>query len=152
MNFVATPSLEGSAAFSPDGRWVAYASNEPGSSEIYVQPYPGPGGRIRITSEGGRGPAWSSDGRELFYISGSRLMAVPIEAGSGFTAGSSRPLMELAPAVSPGSSVFPRDYDIALDGQHFVFVRIIEGSWRPSQRILVLNWFEELKRLVPRGR
>ncbi len=149
MDFVATPSMEGGAAFSPDGRWVAYASSEPGSIEIYVQPYPGPGGRIRVSSEGGRGPAWSPDGRELFYISGSRLMVGPVEAGSVFSRGNPRALVELAPGVSLGSSVFPRDYDIAPDGQHFVFVRIIEGSWRPSQRILVLNWFEELKRLVP---
>jgi len=81
--FLVTESNERSPVFSPNGRWIAYASNESGRDEVYVRPYPpGTGGQILISTDGGREPVWARDGRELFYRSGNRLMAVPVEIES----------------------------------------------------------------------
>jgi Tol biopolymer transport system component len=74
--FLSTPATEGAARFSPDGRWIAYVSDESGRPEIYVQPYPGPGGKWQISADGGIEPVWNANGRELFYRSGNRMMAV----------------------------------------------------------------------------
>ena len=89
--------------FSPDGHWLAYASNESGRTEVYVQPYPGPGPRQQVSTDGGTGPAWSRDGRELFYtttqtVGGqathTRMMAVPVGLRPTFTAGAPRMLFQ----------------------------------------------------------
>jgi Tol biopolymer transport system component len=85
--FLQTPFYEGAAQFSPDGHWLAYASNESGPFEVYVQPYPGPGGKWQILTEGGNEPVWNRNGRELFYRSGSKMMAVDIATQPGFAAG-----------------------------------------------------------------
>ena len=150
--FIATQNIEVTAAFSPDGQWVAYASDEARDAEVYVQSYPGPGGKKRISTEGGKAPVWGPEGRELFYVNGDLLMVVEVDTGSVIAAGEPRPLFELAPGIEIQGGLVARSYDISPDGQHFVFVRIVEGSWKPPQRILVLNWVEELKRLVPTER
>ena len=76
--FLRTPFSETAPRFSPDGRWLAYVSDESGRYEIYVQPYPGPGGKWQISTEGGTEPVWNPNGRELFYRSGNKMMAVDV--------------------------------------------------------------------------
>ena len=85
--FLRTPFNESAPRFSPDGRWLAYISDESGRYEIYVQPYPGPGGKWQISTEGGTEPVWNPNGRELFYRSGDKMMAVDITTQPGFAAG-----------------------------------------------------------------
>jgi Tol biopolymer transport system component len=148
-DFVASPSSEGTAEFSPGGRWGAYVSDETGGTAVYVRPYPDPGSAIRTSKDGGGGPVWGPNGRELFYINSDRLMVAEVEANPTFVAGEPCVLTELDPGIDT-RGVPSRGYDISPDGQRFIFVRIVEGSFRSPQWILALNWFEELKRLAPR--
>ncbi len=147
--FLQTPFSETYPAFSPDGHWLAYASNETGRSEVYVQAYPGPGDKHQISNGGGSSPAWASNGRELFYRSLrgpneiGKMMAVDIRTQPSFVAGKPGMLFESDSYVSS----FPgRAYDVAPDGQRFLM--ILEGE-QPSadmtHAIVVLNWFDELK-------
>ncbi len=148
--FLRTPFNESVPRFSPDGRWLAYISNESGRWEIYVQSYPGPGGKWQISTEGGTEPVWNRNGRELFYRSGDKMMAVDIDAQPGFTAGKPRVLFEGRYEPPPGTSP---NYDVSPDGQRFLMVKPSEaGETAPTQINVVLNWFEELKRRVPTGK
>jgi len=145
--FLQTASNESAPRFSPDGHWLAYASDETGHSEVYVQPYPGPGGRWQISADGGTEPAWNPNGRELFYRSGRKMMAVEIATQPGFTAGKPRVLFE--GDYLPTPLQFP-NYDVSQDGQRFLMLKPSEQeAAAPTQINVVLNWFEELKRLVP---
>jgi eukaryotic-like serine/threonine-protein kinase len=148
--FLRTQFNEGAARFSPDGRWLAYISDESGRFEIYVQPYPGPGGKWQISTEGGREPVWSPNGRALFYRCGNKMMAVDIATQPGFTVGRPRMLFEGQYQPAPGS--FP-NYDVAPDGQRFLMLKPVEQAQAaPTQINVVLNWFEELKQKVPTGK
>ncbi len=147
--FLRTPFNEGAPSFSTDARWLAYVSNESGRPEIYVQPYPGPGGKWQISTDGGTEPAWSRDGRELFYRSGTKMMAVEITVQPGFSAGKPRLLFE----GQYLSSQFPLTgvaYDVSPDGQRFLMVKQGEQVITPIN--VVENWVEELTRRVPPGR
>ena len=141
--FLRTPFNESTPRLSPDGRWLAYASDESGRQEIYVQPYPGPGGKWPISAEGGREPAWNRNGRELFFRSGDRMMAVDVTSKPGFAAGKPRVLFE----GSYEPTVFTvANYDVAPDGQRFLMLkRTDQRAAAPTQITLVLNWLEELK-------
>jgi Tol biopolymer transport system component/predicted Ser/Thr protein kinase len=147
--FLRTPFNEGAPRFSPDGRWLAYISDESGRYEIYVQPYPGPGGKWQISTEGGTEPVWNPNGRELFYRVGDKMMAVDIATQPGFAAGKPRMLFEgqylPAPATAP-------NYDVSPDGQRFLMIKASEQAQAPTQINVVLNWFEELKQKVPTGK
>jgi eukaryotic-like serine/threonine-protein kinase len=145
--FLRTPFSEAVPRFSPDGRWLAYISNESGHYEIYVQPYPGPGGKRQISTEGGTEPVWNPNGRELFYRSGDKMMAVDVTTQPSFAAGKPRMLFEgryePAPLTNP-------NYAVSADGQRFLMLKTAEQAEEaPTQINVVLNWFEELKRLVP---
>jgi serine/threonine-protein kinase len=136
-------------AFSPDGRWLAYVSAESGANEVYVQPYPGPGEKIRISPDGGHSPVWGPTQRELFYLREGHLlkqmMVVEINGTADFRSGKPRLLFE-----GPYGSTNPlRGYDIAPDGRRFLMTR--PGTPEPPlrQMHIILNWTEELKRLVP---
>jgi Tol biopolymer transport system component len=146
--FLRTQFDEAVPQFSPDGRWLAYISNETGRHEVYVQPYPGPGGKWQISTEGGTEPAWNRNGRELFYRSGDKMMAVDITTQPGFAAGTPRMLFEgkYAPAPFPTTN-----FDVSPDGQRFLMVKPGEQEAATTQINVVLNWFEELKRRVPAG-
>jgi serine/threonine-protein kinase len=144
--FLVTAATEGAARFSPDGRWIAYVSNESSRPEIYVQPYPGPGGKWQISTDGGIEPAWNPNGRELFYRSGRRMMAVPVMTQPTFSAGRPTQLFE----GDYLASVFPLagvTYDVTRDGQRFLMVK--QNAASATQVNVVINWFEELRRLVP---
>jgi Tol biopolymer transport system component/predicted Ser/Thr protein kinase len=149
--FLRTPFLEGAPQFSPDGRWLAYVSDESGRQEIYVQPYPGPGGKWQISTDGGMEPVWNRNGRELFYRSGDKMMAVEVDTRSGFSASNPRMLFE-GRYVSAFPNTFP-NYDVSPDGERFLMLKPSEQSEAaPTQINVVLNWFEELKQKVPTGK
>jgi serine/threonine-protein kinase len=149
--FLRTPFDETAPRFSPDGRWLAYTSDESGRREIYVLPYPGPGGKWQISTEGGMEPVWNRNGRELFYRSGERMMAVDIIATQpSFAAGKPRLLFEgpYLPASIPSA-----EYDVSADGQRFLMLKPSEqAQGAPTQINVVLNWFEELKQKFPAGK
>ncbi len=147
-----TPSNESNPMFSPDGRWLAYVSNESGRYEVYVRPAPGPGQQWQISTEGGEGVSWSRNGRELFYRSGDKMMVVDVTTGPSFIAGRSRLLFEGPYKQTGGFGEYVNaNYDIALDGQRFLMVQPSEQELAATQINVVLNWFEELKRRVPAG-
>jgi serine/threonine-protein kinase len=150
--FPQTPFNEGAAQFSPDGRWLAYVSDESGRFETYVQPYPGPGGKWQISTEGGTEPLWNPNGRELFYRSGNRMLAVEIKTQPSFTAG--KPKMLFAGQYQPSPNPLPSaNYDVSPDGQRFLMLEPTQQAQAaPTQINVVLNWFEELKQKVPTGK
>ncbi len=145
--FLRTPYNESSPRFSPDGHWLAYVSDESGRFEVYVQPFPGPGGKHQISTEGGAEPTWNPKGRELFYRVGDKMMAVDIATQPAFSAGKPKVLFE--GHYLPTPLTFP-NYDVSSDGQRFLMLKSSEGGeGAPTQISVVLNWFEELKRRVP---
>ena len=128
------------AFFSPDGRWIAYTSSESGRNEVYVRPFPGPGGRIKISSDGGAEPAWSADNKELFYRSGDRLMAVRIETTPVFAAEAARVVLTDRYARG-GREDSPREYEVSRDGKRFLFMKPEEARKQPiTQLQLIANW------------
>ena len=134
--------------FSPDGRWIAYVSDQSGREEVWVGSFPDHDQRLLVSNEGGTAPAWSPDGSEIYYLLRNKMMVVEVGAGSELTLGNPRNLIEV-PSTSRGPL---RGYDITPDGSRFIFTADVEtGSGNPPVRQLqvVLNWFEELKRLVP---
>jgi Tol biopolymer transport system component/predicted Ser/Thr protein kinase len=147
--FLRTPFNEAAPRFSPDGRWLAYISDESGGDEIYVQPYPGPGGKWQISTDGGTEPLWNPNGRELFYRSGDKMMAVNIATQPSLGAGKPRVLFE--GQYQPSPATIP-NYDVSADGQRFLMLKPVEQAQSPDQINVVLNWFEELKRRVPTGK
>jgi eukaryotic-like serine/threonine-protein kinase len=148
--FLRTPFDEGAPRFSPDGHWMAYCSNESGRYEVYVQPFPGPGGKWQISTEGGTEPVWNRNGRELFYRSGDKMIAVEITTQPNFSVGKPQLLFE-GPYVLGVSGPFP-NYDVSPDGQRFLMLKPAEQEQAATQINVVLNWFEELKQKVPTGK
>jgi len=141
---VRTPAYEGGAQFSPDGRWLAYASNESGRFEVYVRPYDESQRRFAVSSDGGSYPLWRRDGAELFYRSGNKMMAVSVSArGSDVTLSTPRMLFDRRYGFETSTIA---NYDVSLDGTRFLMVKDEVGAGRVN---IVLNWFEELKRLAP---
>jgi Tol biopolymer transport system component len=149
--FLRTQFNEAAPQFSPDGHWLAYISDESGRKEVYVQPYPGPGGKSQISTEGGVEPLWNRNGRELFYRSGKKMMAVEIATKPSFSAGTPKVLFEGQYQSLPTLST--PNYDVSPDGQRFLMLKPTEQAQAaPTQINVVLNWFEELKQKVPRGK
>jgi serine/threonine-protein kinase len=149
--FIQSPFNETHPTFSPDGCWLAYRSVKSGRSEVYVTPFPGPGPEHQISTDFGRDPAWAPDGRELFYIiphsdRSRSMMAVDITTDPTFTAGRPRELFR----EKYVSTSLLRGYDVTADSHGFLMVR---DESQPEEVVtefhLVLNWFDELKRLVP---
>jgi serine/threonine protein kinase/Tol biopolymer transport system component len=138
--FLNTPGDERAGQFSPNGRWVAYHSSESGRLEIYVRPFPGPGGQWLISSGGGVQPRWSRDGRELYYIApGGTLMVVPVvERGGAIEPGPPAPLFQTR--VWDGGSNFAvkQQYDVSTDGRFLINVTTAENNAPPIT--LILNW------------
>ena len=139
--FLQTAFDEIHGQFSPDGRWVAYTSNESGRDEVYIQPFPGPGGKWQISSAGGSFPRWRNDGRELFYFApDSSFWSVDMRPGATLQPGIPGRLFA---AKVKGTHFF--HYDVSADGQRFlVNVDVGEGSSTPIT--LVENWTAELKK------
>jgi eukaryotic-like serine/threonine-protein kinase len=137
--FVQTPFYEGRAKFSPDGHWVAYESGESGRVEVYVVPFPGPGGKRQISSEGGRQPHWRKDGKELFFANrDQQLMTAEVNIGNGTL--EVEKVQKLFDGVINGTNTF----DVSADGQKFL---VVEDSVTSSPPLtLVLNWTAALRR------
>jgi len=145
QSFLATQFNEKHAMFSPDGHWIAFTSNQSGQDEVYVKPYPVEGGIVQISTSGGSEPLWARSGRELFYRNGKQMMVVEMETGPALKVSIPRLLFEGDYGYS--SPDFASNYDVSPDGQRFLMIKQAEPV--PTQINVVLNWFEELKRLVP---
>ncbi|HJU42441.1 MAG TPA: protein kinase [Vicinamibacterales bacterium] len=142
---------------SPDGRWLAYHSNESGEFQVYVRPFPNVNdGRWQISTTGGTRAAWSRDGSELFFLDHEgKLTVVPIrQSAAGFSAGT--PVRILSTAYYAGFSILGLDlraYDVASDGKRFLMIKSADGGDRPqtsSELIVVLHWLDEVKRRLLR--
>jgi len=132
--------------FSPDGRWLAYASDESGRWEVFVRPYPGPGGRVQVSSEGGLEPRWSGDGRKLFYRTSSTMMEVPVQRdGDLLSFGRPQPLFEDSYMRPSKISPDVHSYDVAPDGSRFLMIqRNDQGVANPDLRVVV-GWLDGLE-------
>lgn len=139
--FLRTRFNEVGPSFSPDGRWIAYVSDESGQYEVYVRPYPARAGRWQLSIDGGDEPTWSRDGKELFYRNGRRWMAAAVNLKPEFTAEQPKLLFE-----GPYANVGGRSYDVAADGQRFL---VLEPTGLDLAQVthlnVVLNWEEQLK-------
>ena len=134
--------------FSPDGNWIAYASNASGAQEVYIRPYPIVQGTERRVSEGGgAGPVWAPDGSELYYRGAGSIMVAATALGPGFVPGRPRRLFAAERFRFSGNT---SAFDIHPDGKRFAMVTLGDPSpAAPDQINVVLNWFDELRRLVP---
>ena len=146
--FLQTPANEAQPDLSPDGRYIVYHSTVSGdTSQIFVQPFTGSGARRQISTDGGLNPRWSLTGREIFYLDRERqaIMAVEVRTEPELEYGAPQLLFEW-----PLGNGHPRDWDVSPDGQRFVVLGNLDSKDQPRPRInFVLNWFEEVKRLVP---
>ena len=125
--------IETMPRFSPDGRWIAFTSDESGQNEVVVQRFPGPGGRVQVSTGGGSEAVWSRDGSRLFYRGAGRLMAATLAKGESFAIASRDTLFTDAYQYAPNPHA---NYDVMADGRRFVFLKTVsEGNM-----IVVTNW------------
>lgn len=154
--FLRTGASEGLPAFSPDGRWLAYTSDESGMAQVYVQPFPGPGGTWQISTEGGSSPIWSRSAHELFYISrGRRIMVSPYSYhDDAFVAGKPSLWCDFQTLPPPEPPFFSSIIDLAPDGKRFaVLVSASTESQKPPTQVnVLLNFADELRRKTDSGR
>ncbi len=143
--WVKSDAYETAPRFSPDGRWIAYDSRESGHDEIYVRPYPGPGGKWQVSTQGGSEVVWNPNGRELFYREGTAMMAVDVATQPTFKAGNPHKLFDGPYVLSPLSNA---NYDVSSDGKRFLMLKPETGTLS-MQLNVVVNWADELKRLAP---
>jgi serine/threonine-protein kinase len=148
---------QGSPKISPDGRHLAYCTNESGRPQVYVRAFPGPGPVVQVSSEGGTDPVWRRDGRELFYRNGDSMMVVPVTAGPSFSAG--RPQQLWKDSYSHGMSsscgapgLTSSNYDVTPDGLRFLMVRDEDVEKEAAREFIVVQgWGGELTRLSRRN-
>jgi eukaryotic-like serine/threonine-protein kinase len=135
--FATQALFQGHSRFSPDGRWIAYASDESGKAEVYVRPFPGPGGKWQVSTAGGDDPLWRGDGKELYYLSlDNKIMAVPVNLDATFHAGSPVVLFVAHPTnFNPWGS----DYDVSADGRKFLVNTVASDEGSPPLS-LVVHW------------
>jgi serine/threonine-protein kinase len=150
--FVNSPFSEAEAAFSPDGRWISYQSAESGTVEVYVRPFPGPGGKWLVSTAGGLFPTWSRNRKELFYRTPESILMVASYAvvGDAFRAEKPRQWSPgLVPARGPN-----RTFDLHPDGQRFAVLKATErrAEEKRDHVVLIQNFFDELRRLAPAGK
>jgi Tol biopolymer transport system component len=141
--FVVTPAYDAGPQFSPDGRFLAFASSETGRLEVYVTPFPGPGPKWPVSTNGGTHARWSRNGRELFYRNGDDVMAVSITTTPRLSAG--KPLLLFRGRYSYGSGLGLPTYDVAPDGRFLMIRNDDETVERPH---IIINWAESLKQLT----
>jgi len=134
------------ARFSPNGRWIAYGSDESGRNEVYVAPFPQPAGKWQISTAGGNWPRWRHDGKELFYLApDGKLMAATVNGeASAFAVDAVRPLFD----TRLGGLRYA--YDVSPDGQRFLVNTVVEEA-AASPITLVVNWPAALKKSIPHG-
>jgi serine/threonine-protein kinase len=144
---VATPADEQGAALSPDGRWLAYVSDEQGVPEVFVRPFPDVnGGKWQVSSGGGSAPRWANNGRELFYIANGRMHVIRVSGGATFSAESPRVLFDIPEGVRAGA-LASGTFAISPDDQRFLMVR--DNRWADMagtpRLVVVQGFFEELR-------
>jgi serine/threonine-protein kinase len=126
---------------------MTYVSDESGRSEVYVRPFPGPGQKWTISTEGGNEPIWPAKSDQLFYRNGDAMMAVDVRTTPEFSASKPRRLFERA---YEASDAYWPNYDVSPDGRRFLMLRSVDAPHAAARQInIVLNWFEELKQRVP---
>jgi serine/threonine-protein kinase len=139
---VVAPSDEYAAAVSPDGRWLAYQSNESNRYEVYVRDLQGTGGRWQVSNGGGEEPHWAPNGRELYFRSESRLLVSPVDLQPTFRPGSPSLVMQGIYSTRSDSGL---SFDVDPKTGRFVMLRLASGGIQARVR-LVLNWFDDLRR------
>jgi len=139
-------AIESMPRISPDGRWIAFTTDESGRNEVVMQPFPGPGGRVQVSANGGVEPLWSRDGRRLFYRGGEQFMAATLRAGPAFASVAARDTLfadEFVYANNPHAN-----YDVLPDDERFIFLRAVGDG----NMIVVANWTSGLRaRMQPRN-
>jgi hypothetical protein len=137
-------AIENMPRLSPDGRWIAFTTNESGRDEVVVQPFPGPGGRVQVSTGGGTEPVWSRDGRRLFYRGERQLMAAVVHPGSAFAVVARDTVLAdtYVYASNPHAN-----YDVMPDGTHFVFLE----PDNVGELIVVANWTAVLRARMAGG-
>jgi eukaryotic-like serine/threonine-protein kinase len=149
LSLIRTRFDESQARFSSDGRFMAYVSDESGRNEVYAQPYPGPGGRVQVSTDGGDQPVWARDDRELFYRKRAKMMVAPVETHPTLEVGTSTLLFDAASHLWAGRYHYGASYDVSPRDRRFIMLKGREEVLAPLQATVIVNWFEELKRLVP---
>jgi serine/threonine-protein kinase len=145
---ISTARTDRNAVVAPDGRWIAYESNDSGAFQVFVQPFPDVrGGRWQISTTGGLKPAWSRDGRELFYVANDQLMVTRIDTSQGFKPGTPEALFSTKAYYLRTNG---RNYDVAPDGRRFLMIKdqVVAGQAALGMTV-VLNWFDEVKARTP---
>lgn len=134
---------------SPDGKWLAYVSDEQGRDEVFVRSFPDLKGKWQISTEGGQAPVWAPDCTAIYYRDGASLVKVPVKTEGGFIPDRAESLFE-----DVYVSQAYRNYDIHPDGKRFLMIKKVEVEEDVpiTELIVVENWFEELKRLAPTGK
>lgn len=145
--YLTTPFSEGTGALAPNGRWLAYVSDEPGTPQVIVQPFPDPsGGKWQISRQGGTYPRWRRDGRELYYLDrGGRIVAVSVTTDGNFEVGKSTPLFTTSIPFPNQSRNTGSPYDVTADGQRFL-MSVPLGNVDSAPITVVLNWTAVLKK------
>ena len=137
--------------FSPDGRWLAYQSNETGRTEVYVRPFPGPGGKWQISTAGGSTPTWSRGRRELFYRGNDDRIMVASYTVDGDSFRADKPRLWSERPLSPRSR--QRWYDLHPDGDRMALSATADSPQSKQDKVVfIFNFFDELRRLAPTGR
>ena len=150
--FLNSRAFEGYPEFSPDGRWITYVSEESGRREVYVRPFPRPGSKWVISQNGGQEPLWARNGKQLFYRStdGRQMWVADVRVDGSFSVGKPRLLFNV-PGLRAGTPI--RSWDLSPDGQRFLMVKNEEATPTPvTEMVLIMNWFEDVKRLSPTGK
>jgi len=141
--FLKAASIPKAPHFSPDGKWVAYASNESGRWEIYIASFPQPHGKLQVSNAGGEQPRWRSDGKELFYLApDGKIMAAPVTTGNNLDIGTPTALFQANPREMIATSE-QSDYDVSKDGQRFLINTQLKTALTPMS--VVLNWTSKMK-------
>lgn len=141
---VATQFTERDPSLSPDGRWMAYSSNETGQDEVYVVPFPNASSaKWPVSTGGGREPLWSHSGREIFFRNSTNMVSVAVQTSPTFSAGGTAVLFPVQGLGGGGAN--HRQYDVTADGKRFIFTRSL-GGLAATNLVFVENWFEELKK------
>jgi serine/threonine-protein kinase len=136
-----TRAYEGGVRLSPDGRWMSYVSDETGRNEVYLTPFPGPGARLQVSTEGGTQAVWNPGGNEIFYRIDEKMMSVQLTEGSALKLTSPKMLFEARYAYGAGITI--PNFDVSHDGQRFIMVKPESGAGRLN---VVLNWFADRAR------
>jgi Tol biopolymer transport system component len=134
-----TPAQELLPSFSPDGRWLAYTSDDSGRIEVYVRPFPGPGSQWQISVDGGTEPRWTRDGKRLFFRNLRQLLAADINTSKGFAVGRPRVMLDDLLPAAPQQS-----YAVAGNGEKILIVEPVGQETGQNQITVILNWFQTL--------